>query len=102
MRIGTLSSNLVGPDGERREKGRAEAIADGDVRCVAAARHQHASAARYVVSRIEGVPLTADIGFEPGSEIGNAVRRRGTDVAEITSAIARGNVHAATEGDRQV
>ena len=69
---------------------------------VAAGAHQDAADARHVVARIERVPLAGQIDLEPAGEI----HRRGiaghADVAEIAGAIARRDVHAAAERQRQM
>ena len=56
---------------------------------------------RPVVARIERVPATAEIDFEPGAEIHRRRIRRHADVTEIAGAIARRNVHAAAERRRE-
>ena len=66
---------------------------------IAAPRDQHPADARRVVTRVEGMPLPAEKHLEPGSEIHRIVHRRHTDVAEVPGAVARGDVHAATEGN---
>src|SRR5207237_8911695 len=58
---------------------------------------QHPPEPRHVVSGIDGVPVAADKGFEPAGEIAGSVGRLSPDVAEISGAIAGGNVHAAAE-----
>ena len=40
------------------------------------------------------MPRAIEIGFEPGREIHRAIGRRHADIAEVTGAISRGNVHA--------
>ncbi len=65
-------------------------------------RDQDATDPRDVIARVEGVPLTAEEGLEPGAEVHGCVGRWYADIAEIPSAIARGDIHAATESDRQV
>jgi len=76
--------------------------ADRDIRRVATAGDQHPADARDVVPSVKGVPLAADIGFEPGCEIHRRVRGRHADIAQLAGAVSRRKVHAATEGDRQV
>src|SRR5207248_8175914 len=51
------------------ERVRTEGRGDRDIRRVAAPREQHPADARDVVARVENVPLTAEIDFEPGREI---------------------------------
>ena len=55
-----------------------------------------------VVAGVEGVPAVAEIHFHPGREITGCVRQRQTDVAHIAVAVARWNVQAAAERDRQM
>ena len=50
----------------------------------------------------KAVPGAAKIGFEPAGKVHRRVRRRQADVAEIAGAIARRNVHAATQRDREM
>ena len=92
----------IGPDLEVFHGMQAEGVADGDIGGIAAAGHQDASDARGIVARVEGEPLAAEIGFEPAGEIARSKGRLGADVAEVSGAVAGGNVHAAAEGDGQV
>src|SRR6202011_465625 len=55
--------------------------------------------ARGVVARVEGMPLAAEEHLEPGGEVHRRVVGWHTDVAEVPGAVARGDVHAATEGN---
>src|SRR3982750_558052 len=57
--------DLVGPDLETRQRIRAESLGDRNVGGVAALRDQDAADPRHVVARVEHVPASADIGFEP-------------------------------------
>src|SRR5207253_6289664 len=63
---------------------------------------QDAAETRHIVSRIEDVPAPTEIGLEPRCEIARTVGRLGAHVAEIAGAVARRNVHAAAQSDRQV
>src|SRR6201995_4722531 len=94
--------NLVGPHLEALQRVRPERLGDRHVGGVASLRNQHAADPRLVVARIESVPAAAEIGLEPAGEIADRPRLRRADVAEIAGAIARRNVHAAAEGDRQM
>src|SRR5208282_4106964 len=67
-----------------------------------APRHQHAAYARHIVARVEQMPTAADPGLEPCGEIAGRKRRWRPDVAQIACAVARRDIHAAAEGDRQV
>ena len=66
------------------------------------ARGRDAADAGYVVARIKGVPRAADIGFEPGRKIHRRIRDSDANIAQITGAVPRRDVHAATERDCQV
>src|SRR5882757_928792 len=90
---------LVGPYPEARQCGGTEGVAERDVSGVAATRNQHPADARRVVARVEGMPLPVEEYLEPGREIHRLVHRGHTDVAEVPGAVARRNVHAATEGN---
>ena len=57
---------------------------------------------RGMLLRGSKVPLPVEIGFEPAREIHRAVRWCHADITKVAGAIARRDVHAATEGDRQV
>src|ERR1700721_3942430 len=48
------------------------------------------------------MPLPAKKHLEPGGEIHRTVFCGHTDVAEVPGAVARGDVHAATEGDGEM
>jgi Putative zinc-binding metallo-peptidase len=93
---------FVGPYSEARQCVGAERVAECDVGGVAATRDQYPADARGVVARVEGMPLPAEEHLEPGREIHRIVHWRHTDVAEVPGAVARGDVHAATEGNRKV
>src|SRR3984893_2124594 len=93
------SRYLIGPHPEALQFAGTEGVAEGDVGRVAATRDQPPADARRVVARVEGMPLPAKEYLEPGGEIHRIVHRRHTDVAEVPGAVARGDVHAATEGN---
>ena len=57
---------------------------------------------RAVVAGVERVPAPAQKDFEPGAEVHRRRVGRNADVAEIAGAIARRDVHAAAERDRQM
>ena len=50
----------------------------------------------------KGVPSAAEIDFDPRCKIHGRVRRRKADVGHVTGTIARRDVQAAAERDRQV
>ena len=66
------------------------------------ARDENSADPGHDVSRIEDVPLPAQVGLEPGGEIPRRIRRRHADVAQVAGAVARGNVLGAAKGDRQM
>src|SRR5262249_43274540 len=99
---GRLLYHLVGAHDEALEHVGAERGADRHVGGVAAACHDDAADARHVVAGVEGVPAAAEIDLEPGAEIHRIGLRRYADVAEIAGAVARRDVHAAAERDREV
>ena len=57
---------------------------------------------RGVVARVKGVPSAAEIDFHPRCKIHGRVRRRKADVGHVTRGIARRDVQAAAESDRQM
>ena len=85
-----------------RERARAERGHDRNVGGIAPACHQDAADARFVVARIECVPVLAEINFEPGAEIHCGFVERYADIAEIAGTVSRRNVHAAAQRDREV
>src|SRR5688572_65808 len=96
-----MGTHLVGPYPEARQIIGAERGADRDVGSVAAARDQHPADARRVVAGVESVPMAAEEGLEPRSEI-HRTGRRHADVTQVTGAVARRDVHAPAEGDGKV
>src|SRR3954471_24986249 len=102
QRKGPRSGRFVGPYLEADQRIRPERLGDRNIRGVAALRDQHAADPRHVVARIEHLPAPAEIGLEPAGEVADRPRLRRADVAEVTGAIARRNVHAATEGDGEM
>ena len=93
---------FVVPDFEGVEGVGAKGGDHGDVGGVAAARDQDATDAGRVVARVEGVPLAAEIGFEPGCEVAGCIGWWHASVAEVAGAIASRDVEGAAEGDGQV
>src|SRR4029453_3164612 len=55
-----------------------------------------------IVARIEGVPTVAEIGLEPGRKVHRRIRRGHADIAEIASAVTRGDVHTTAERDGEM
>src|SRR5581483_11571785 len=79
-----------------------EARGQRDIGGIAAGGHQDAADARHVVTGIEGVPFAGEPGLVPAGEIHRGRLGRNADVAHIAGAVARGDAHAATEGDREM
>ena len=55
-----------------------------------------------VVARVEAVPGTAEIRFEPAGKIHRRMQRWNADVAEIAGAVARRDAHAAAQRHGEV
>src|SRR5208282_6858960 len=75
---------------------------DGYIDRVAPPCDQNPSNPWHVVARVERVPASSEIGFEPGGKVHRTVWRRLSHVAEITGAVARWNVHAAAQCNSQM
>ena len=58
--------------------------------------------ARSIVPGVESIPTGAEIDLEPGAEVHWSGDRRDTDIAEITGAISRRNVHASAKSDGEM
>src|SRR4029079_3418317 len=99
---GHLLFHLVGDDLERGERMRAERGRDGHVGGVAPTRDENAANTRNIVARIERVPAAVEEHLEPGAEIHRGRVGRNADIAEITGAIARRDVHAAAKRDSEM
>ena len=95
----SCGAHVVCPNAKAVQRIRAERRRDGDVCGIAAPRHQDSADARHVVPRIERVPLTAEIDFEPGREVSRRIGRRRADVTQISRAVASRYVQRATERD---
>jgi hypothetical protein len=94
--------DLLGDHREAMQGVGPEGCGDRNIRRVAAAGDQDPADARHVVARVKDVPLATDIGFEPGGKIHRRIGDRHTDIAEVTGAIARRDIQATAEGDREV
>src|SRR5579864_6280065 len=94
--------HFVGPYAKALQLIRPKRRRDGDVGRVAASCNQHAADAGSIVSRVEGVPMTAEIRLEPGGEVHRGVRRRQTDVTQVAGAVPRRNVQAAAESNGEM
>src|SRR5688572_3395102 len=55
-----------------------------------------------MIPRIDRIPTTGHVDFEPPSEIHRLRRRRYADIAEITCAVARRDVHATAQGNAEM
>src|SRR6516164_4950838 len=97
-----LVDYLVGLHDEALERVGTERGANCHVGGVAATGHQDAADAWRIVPRIERVPPIAEIDLEPSAEIHRIGIRQNANIAEIAGAVARGDVHAAAECDRQM
>src|SRR6476620_4143354 len=94
------TAHLIGPNPEAVQRIGAERGGDGDVCGITAARQKYSADTWHIVARIERVPLTAEIGFEPGCEIAGRIGRRRADVAQIARAVAGGYIQCTAERDR--
>ena len=92
-------SDFISPDFESDKGVGPEGRAYRNVNRVTTSCHQHSPDSRNVVAGIECVPASSEVHFEPGGEVHWTVGRRYAYVAEIASAIACWNIHAATQGD---
>src|ERR1022692_3813836 len=81
--VSSSGAHLVGPHREARQRVRAEGIADGDVRRIAAPGDEHPADARHVVARVKRVPMAGEKALNPGGKTHGAVGRRHADIAEI-------------------
>jgi hypothetical protein len=60
---------------------------------------EHSSDTWSIVAWIKRIPMATDKGFKPTGEISGGPWLWRSNIAEITRAIPRGDIHAATEGD---
>src|SRR5450432_2121834 len=97
-----LARHGVGPNREARERAVAEGRAEGRVGGVSPTRDHDAPDARDIVTSVERVPLSVQVRLEPAREIHGSCRALHANIAQVAGAIARGNVHAAAEGDGQM
>ena len=80
---------------------RSERSYERNIGRVASARDDDSADARDIVARVERVPLAFQENFDPGAEV-HGVDDGHADVAEMAVDVARGNVEAATEGQREM
>src|SRR5258706_7864040 len=93
--------DFVGNHRELDKIGGAEGHADCGIRCVPPASHQDASYPRMLVPSIHRVPRAFQINLEPGAEIHRTGIGWNADIAKISRAVARRNVHATAQRDSQ-
>ena len=65
-------------------------------------RDENAPDPRDIVARVKDVPSAPKIDLDPRCKIHGLVLRRKADVGHVTRAIARRDVQAAAESDRQM
>src|ERR1019366_218345 len=94
--------DLVRPDLETDQCAGAEGVGDRHIGRIAPLSDQHTAYSRHVVPRVECVPPSIKIGLEPAGEIHWTIGRWHADVPEVAGAIARRNIHAATERNGEV
>jgi len=87
---------------ERFEHVNAERCADGHVGGVSTAPNEHSTDSWRVVTGIEGKPAPPDECLEPRAEIHRRRIGRYANITEITRAVSRRNIEAATERDREM
>src|ERR1700733_1318968 len=96
------SDDFVGPHLEALEEARPEGRADGHVRGVPPSSKKHSSNSRRVVASIESVPPASQKCFEPARKVHRRVRCRHANVPQISRAVARRDIHATAERNREV
>jgi hypothetical protein len=92
----------LGDDFKARKLGDPKGGRYRDVRGVTTAAHDNAAYAGIVVARVYGIPTAIEKDFSPGAEIHGIGINRNADVAEIASAIPRGNIHAPADHDGEM
>src|ERR1700758_5135579 len=75
---------------------------DRNIACVASSSDQNTADAPGVMSGIESMPVRAQVNFEPGAEIHWIGVGRNTDITEIACCVARRDIHAAAQSNRQM
>lgn len=94
--------SFFGPDLKVLKRAWAESLCQRNVGSIAAPCDQDSGCAPGIVPWVENPPRTAEIDLHPGSEIPWRMGFRLADIAEISGAIPRGNVHASAKGDRKM
>ena len=97
-----MLADFFGQDREALQRVRSEGRGDGDIGRIATSGNEDSSDARNVVSRIKRIPAATEVHFHPGGKIHGAIGGRNADVAKITSAVARWNIHTAAESHGEV
>jgi hypothetical protein len=97
-----LLRQFLGDDLEHRQPMWTKGRDHRDVCGVSAARNEDPADAGLVVTGVERIPAAAQVSFEPCIEVHGSGIWRDADVAEITVAEPRRNVHATTQCDREV
>ena len=90
---------LVGHHFKAHQIGDSKRGGDRDVCSVAAAPHDDAAYAGMVVTCVHSVPASIEKDLKPGAEVHRVDINRHADVAKITCALARRDVHAAAKRD---
>ena len=90
------------PDAKARQGAGTEDVGQRHIGGIATVRDENTPDPRSVVARVEGMPPAAEIDFDPRRKIHRRVRRRKADVGDVAGAIARRDVQAAAESDRQM
>lgn len=97
---GLAYSDLVGPDGKPLKRVGAKGIGESNIAGIPATCHEDTSDARSVITRVKGIPLVTQIDLKPPRKVHGTRDSIYADIAQITRAIARWNVHAAAKRDR--
>src|SRR4030095_13088375 len=97
-----LGIHLVGPDLEVSEVGFAVDRGKRSVHGVGTMGNFHATNTRDVVARVEGEPVLAEIHFTVGMEIHGRARIDMTDVRQVASHVAGGEIESAAQRDGHV
>src|SRR6516165_6677311 len=92
---GAIRINLFGDNAKFLEKMLSEHHCDRNIASVASTSDQDAANAAAVMPRIEGMPVSAQIGFEPGAEIHWIEIGGDANITQIARGVARGDIHAA-------
>src|ERR1700756_572631 len=99
---GATRIKLFGDNAKLFEKMLAEHHRDRNVARVASTSDQDAANAAAVMPRIEGMPVSTQIGFEPGAEIHWIGIGGDANITQIARGIACGDIHAAAQGNREM